>query len=373
MKPPVSRHHACVHVLTLVAAAAALMAPGCAEEPAAPPTGGPEAAPATGEDLLKPAIAVNLPEKYNTPDGMDLAADGSIVLSCPNFNDASHPAVMLRIDKNDQVSEIMVLPVHPETKHVGPLGVAVGPDGNLYIADNQSGWSETPASRLLRVVMEDGKAVRCETLVEGFVQSNAVCVRDGWVYVTETKLKPDAVPLVSGVYRFRLTDLDPAKPLKLKPAGDDPHLLTTVETKNPDRRVGANGMGFDADGNLYFCNFADAQILKVTFNMEGEMVSQTIFAEGQGMKSTDGIKFDPRTGDIYVADFDGNAVHKVDRTGKVTTLAANGNTTGAGGELDTPSEVCLRGRRLYVSNIDLPFRDNQYDAPHTISVIELPE
>jgi len=31
------------------------------------------------------------------------------------------------------------------------------------------------------------------------------------------------------------------------------------------------------------------------------------------------------------------------------------------------------GRRLYVSNIDLPFRENVYDAPHTISVIELPE
>ena len=371
MKPLVYRVLAFAHVLSAVAVAATLLAAGCAEEPVTPPTG---AAATAGAGLLTPTIAVTLPEKYNTPDGMDLAADGTIVLSCPNFNDPSHPAVMLRVDKSDQVSEILVLPVHPETKHVGPLGVAIGPDGHLYIADNQSDWAETPSSRLLRVVMDDGKAVRCETLVEGFVQSNAVCVHDGCVYVTETKLKPDATPLVSGVYRFRLSDLDPAKPLQLKPAGDDPHLLTTVETKNPNRRVGANGMGFDADGNLYFCNFADAQILKVTFNMEGAVASQTVFAEGQGMTSTDGIKFDPKTGDIYVADFDGNAVHKVDgKTGKVTTLAKNGNTTGAGGELDTPSEVCLRGRRLYVSNIDLPFRDNRYDPPHTISVIELPE
>ncbi len=324
--------------------------------------------------LLTPRIAVELPEKYNTPDGMVLAPDGNIILSCPNFNNPAYPAVMLRIDPQDRVSELIRLPVHPKTKRVGPLGVDIGPDGHLYIADNQSDWTETPSSRLLRVVMKDGKAVRCETLVEGFVQSNAVSVHGGYVYVTETKLKPDATPLVSGVYRFRLDELDPAKPIHLEPGGADPHLLVTIETKNPEWRVGANGMGFDAQGNLYFCNFGDAQIIKVTFNEKGEVASKTVFAEGQGMASTDGIKFDPKTGDIYVADFVGNAVHKVDgRTGKVTTLAKNGNTTGAGGALDRPSEVCLRGRRLYVSNIDLPLGGNTYDPPHTISVIELPD
>ncbi len=361
----------------LLLLALSLMAAGCGEAPA-PETGErPEAAEAPkpdAEGLLQPTIAVKLPEQYNTPDGMVLAPDGSIILSCPNFNNPDYPAAILRIDKNDQISELMVLPVHPETKRVGPLGVAIGPQEHLYVADTQADWAETPSSRLLRIVMDDGKAVRCETLVEGFVQSNAVSVHDGHVYVTETKLKPDATPLVSGVYRFAIADLDPANPVQLKPGGDDPHLLTTCQTKNPDWRVGANGMGFDADGHLYYCNFGDAQILKVTFNDEGGVASQTVFAEGGGMESTDGIKVDPETGDIYVADFAGNAVHRVDgETGEVTTLAKNGNTTGADGELDTPSEVCLRGGRLYVSNIDLPYGDNKYDAPHTISVIELPE
>jgi sugar lactone lactonase YvrE len=91
------------------------------------------------------------------------------------------------------------------------------------------------------------------------------------------------------------------------------------------------------------------------------------------MESTDGIKIYPKTGEIYVADFDGNAVHKIcPETGKVTTIAKNANNSGGiGGLLDRPSEVCIRGNRLYISNIDLPGDGNVYDKPHTISVIEL--
>jgi sugar lactone lactonase YvrE len=190
--------------------------------------------------------------------------------------------------------------------------------------------------------------------------------------VTETKLKPEATPLVSGVYRFSISELNANKPIRLEPDGKDKHLITTVETHNTEWRVGANGLGFDADGNLYYCNFGDAEILKVTFDGSGNVASQTMFAKGQGMKSTDGIKFHPETGDIYVADFVGNAVHKVDgKTGKVTTLARNGDTDGRNGEVDRPSEVCLRGNRLYIANIDLPYGGNKYDKPHTISVIEL--
>jgi hypothetical protein len=57
--------------------------------------------------------------------------------------------------------------------------------------------------------------------------------------------------------------------------------------------------------------------------------------------------------------------------GKTVLIAKNNPNPNAdekkNGALDRCSEVCLRGDKLYVANIDLD--DN--NAPHTISVIDL--
>ena len=140
--------------------------------------------------LMQPSIAIELPEEYNTPDGMALDGFGNIILSFPNFNDDRHPAKILKIDQEDRITEVITLPVHPVTKKVGPLGVAVGKDGHLYVADNQSDFIDTPSSRLLRVRMEEGRAAGCEVLVTGFVQSNAVSCQGDFVYNTHNH-RPD--------------------------------------------------------------------------------------------------------------------------------------------------------------------------------------
>ena len=320
-----------------------------------------------------PKIGVELPEKYNTPDGMVLAPDGSIYLNIPNFNNDAHPAKVLKITANDKISEVVTLPKHPETGKVGALGIDIGPDGHLYIADNQSmcGFNDHQ-SRLLRVIMKDGKAVKTEVLVTGFLQSNAVSCHGDSVYVTETSLDLEADPMPSSVYRFKYGEFG-TQPIQLQPGGTDRHLLLKFLTHNKEWRVGANGMGFDADGRLYVCNFGEASLLRYTLNSAGQVVSREEVAKGDGMQSTDGLKICPKTGYVYIADFLGNAVHKVcPESGKVTTIWQNENNSGGvDGLLDKPSEVCLRGKKIYVANIDLPFDDNEYDAPHTISVLKL--
>ena len=53
----------------------------------------------------------------------------------------------------------------------------------------------------------------------------------------------------------------------------------------------------------------------------------------------------------------------------------SGDTNGAGGKLDQPSEVLLKGKQLIVTDYDDPvkhFVNTKADAPHTESVLDLP-
>jgi sugar lactone lactonase YvrE len=223
--------------------------------------------------------------------------------------------------------------------------------------------------------MKDGKPEKIEVLVTNFRMANAVACFGDSVYVTESNLglSKKGEPLQSGVYRFRYADLSPVKPIALQPKATDLHLVVRFTTKNPDW-VGANGMGFAQDGSMYVCNFGDAQILKFAFDKNGRVLTQQAIAEGHGMQSADGMKVHPKTGEIYVADFLANAVHKVDpKTGQVTTIARNDRSLRANGYLHAPSEVCIRGNKLYVSNIDLSLAGNTYGKPHSISIYTLPE
>jgi len=339
---------------------------------------------ATESTALKtPTIAVELAEKHNTPDGMVVDKENNILLNIPNFSNQEFPAVIVKIDENDQLTEIYTLPKHPETGRCAPLGIDIGPDDNLYIADNQGFLGRTDnQSRLIRVLIHKKKPFRPfgdQTLVTGIMQANAVSCTSDSVFVTDTNMAIVDGKTISGLWRFKYVEFR-GKPVVVAPYDaskdqQDPHLVTTFVTEDENwwGSVGSNGLAIADDGTIYVCNFGEASVVKIKLDETGKVISQETLAKGDGMKSTDGMKIDPKTGDLYIADFIGNAVHKVDvKTGKVTTISQNENNSGGvGGKLDKPSEVCLRGNKIYVANIDLTLDGNEHDTPHTISVIKM--
>lgn len=339
-----------------------------------------------------PRILLTLPEDCNTPDGCTLDSKGNIILSIPNFNNAAlkkegviqtdSPARMVRIDPSNRLStwyEFQPGDLHPDTKKVGPMDCAFGPDGNLYLADNQIFYEPKTYSRLLRINVEDGKAVSCDVVVEGFAVANAVIWKGDTVYVSDTVLdKKEDGKLVSGVWAVPMSDWKNG-PAKLKPftadGNNDPRLIAVYETSG---RIGfgADGIAFDDDGTLYCSIFEDGIFYRTTFNENGQPSKPELFGKDPKMESADGIVWSSRDKCFFVADMLINAVQKVDLQGKVETLHRNGDTDGADGSLDQPCEVLVRGREMIVVNMDMPWESDlltnkKIDKPYTVSVIDL--
>jgi sugar lactone lactonase YvrE len=325
--------------------------------------------------LLTPKLLYTLADQYDSPDGMTIGKDGNIYLAMNSAGKEfkfKHPAKIMRITADDKLEEVGDLPPHPETKVASPLGIVFGPDGNLYISDCQAFAGGNKKSRVLRMTIKDGKAVKTATVVEGMQMANGIAVNGDYLYVNETDIDAEAKPMISGVYRFKIADLDPDNVIKVN-GMDNPYFFLKVETDyaNDFMKVGANGIDFDSKGNMYVCNFGEASVLKVTLKADGSVDQVTTLCKGQGMESTDGCHID-QNDDLWIADFVGNAIAKVcTHTGGVTIVAKNQPGDGIGGALDAPSECIRRGDKVYVSNIDITHGPNTHDDLQTMSVIDL--
>jgi len=348
--------------------------------------------------LSMPRLLLELPEDCNTPDGCTLADNGDIILSIPNFNnealikrgDIKEPAPpkMVKISPDNKLSvwyNFKKEDLLADTGRVGPMGCDFGPDGNLYVADNQLFFDGNNKSRLLRINVKDGKAVSCDPVVEGFIVSNAAIWRGDTIYVSETILQhsPQAEEgqpkpkLLSGVYAIKIDEWKdgPVKLAPYTPEKPDPHLIAVYETSN---RIGfgADGLTFDADGNLYCGIFEDGIVFKTTFNADGTVLKTEEFSKAACMACCDGIFWREADNKIYVSDMLQNGVQTVDMKGRVRTLHTNPDTDGTGGLLDQPCEVLVRGNELIVINMDMPWESDllfnkKIDRPYTVSVIPL--
>ena len=333
------------------------------------------------------------PETCATPDGMAIDSKGRLVIAAPNFNDTRRPAVLFRMDEPGGRPYVWTrVPPLEKTGLAAPMGICFGPEGELYVCDNQ-GWSGSERGRnegrLLRLDFKDDKLAGCAVVARGMEHPNGVKYHDGMLYVTQSSLSGIRHPsgkLVSGVYRFRPTDRD----VVVKNTREDPQLILTVVTRNPFCQYGLDGIVFDSRGRLFLGNFGDGVIHRVTFGSDGGVASITEFAKTDfdysdpsskdflsratkaKMRTTDGMCVDAED-NIYVADFSNNAIAKVSPNGAVSVVRQDPDGDGKNGGLNQPGEPIVWKGRLVVSNFDAvigPDKVNtKKDFPCTLSEV----
>ena len=328
--------------------------------------------------MQDPKLLCLLPEEYVvTPDGMEIDELGNLVLSCPNFADMSKPSCICKIDTEGNVRKWFDVPVSEKTGEARAMGIAFGPDRDLYIVDNQ-GWGGDPKlvfqGRIIRVRTDGDTIIKTTVVAEGMEHPNGIRVFGDYMYVTQSllsKVKTESGNLLSCVYRFHLDDEN----IQITNTLDDEHILITYETYNPDDQYGMDGIVFDKAGNMYVGNFGDGEIFKVSFHDDGSVKESVSFAKDpENLRSVDGLCIDDY-GNIYAADFVVNAIAKIDPNGKVTRIAQSPDTDGLNGELDQPGEPCVWNGKIAVSCFDCVTGGDKvntaHELPATMSLLEI--
>lgn len=374
-----------IHLLpTLSIAGCSLLLCACNEKPRTP-----EPSSVASATKIMPALSVQpelflaLDEKIcSVPDGLAVDGDGDIILSAPNYIDYEQVggAKLFKIDKNRNVSIwFSDLPKHPDTGKVHPMGIEFGPDGNLYIADNQYFNNKDYKSRILRVVVENGQPVRCEVAASGFKLANAVRWHGDRIFVSDTHFDLKDKKDQSGVYAISLQELNKGE-VKLKPDGKDEHLVAQYTAKpsgTDTENDGADGVTFDSQGRMYCGLFGDGVISRTTFDASGAPVTQEIIVDDPSITCCDGMICDTRTDKIYITNSKRNSIHIYDvKANTFRIMSENDDTTGENGLLDQPCEPLVMGNKLIVVNFDMPFpgmKNTTHDSPITLSVLTLPE
>ncbi len=316
--------------------------------------------------MQKPKLFTILPDYVATPDGMAIAEDGDLVLACPNYADQSLPGCIIRFDENKNIRKWVDVPVHPETGLASPMGIAFGPDQDLYICDNQ-GWPGKSEllfkGRILRLRIRDDKVVKTTVVANGMEHPNGMRIRGNYIYVTQSMLSRVQDPsglLVSCVYRFGLDE----EGIEITNTLEDKHILTTVLTHNPECQYGLDGIEFDHNGDLLVGNFGDGAVHRITFNADGSVRENKVWAKNpEELKSTDGMIMDEK-GNLFIADFSANAVARVTPDGNVTRIAESPDCDGFDGGLDQPGEPIIWKDRLILTCFDLVTDDYNVNTRH---------
>lgn len=277
----------------------------------------------------------------NSLDGLAVLPDGAVALSVPNLTDRAATPAIVRVARSGTISSSATAP-GPGSERAVPFGMDAGPDGTIYVADNQF-FSETkpkPPSRLLAVGA--GGAVR--VVATGLRVANGVRVHKEHVYVTDSQLSVADGKVTSALFRFPVTGAAVAvssDPLRSR------YLVARFETAINRDPFGADGIVFDAQDRALVSFFDAGLVLRLHLGPDGKAVRQEEVIAAGILPSADGMAFDQKTGTLLIADPRSNSLHTYRPGGGLRILARSGL-------LDLPVDVVVQDGAAVVSNWTSP-------------------
>lgn len=343
----------------------------------------------------RPKLFATLPVDMHGPDGLTVSdTTGTIFLTVPNFNGRDgdtgpkkNPGMLVKVGMDGRVEKLLEFPVLESTGQTGCMGLDMGPDGNLYVCDNQFFFDTDHKSRVLRVVMDGDKPTgKVEIVAEGLKLANALLWTKDKMFVSDTNLQLPGHFGTGGLWAFPKDEALKAgqagtPTIKVKPNGKDSRLVVVEAVDEVDRGDGAgiDGITVTPDGTLYAGNFGDGALYAIRFDKNDKPQVEKIHKGGEVFPCCDGIFYNKKTDKIYINDSTKNAIRafKPTKPGEKAVLELiwqNGEVDKTDGLLDQPCECIVVGNKMIIVNFDWPFPgmvNTKFSPPATLSVIEL--
>ncbi|MDO5552469.1 MAG: alpha/beta fold hydrolase [Planctomycetia bacterium] len=346
------------------------------------------------DEKYRPFLYAELPDDMFSPDALCWnAATRTLYLTVPNFNldpNSGLPQAapcLAKVNENGTVEKLLDFPQLDGVKHTGCMGMEFGPDGHLYVCDNQYFFDVNNKSRLLRVVFAQGKPTgEVQVVVNGFKVANAIVWDGDRVFVTDTILDEKGKYGSGGIRLFTAQELlsagtDAAHPaIELDPE-HDAHLILTADAKDVrGNNCGADGLTKDQNEVYYFGNYGDGAMYRFRFDNNSKPVMQQIHEGGDLFRCVDGICYDADTNKVYITDSADNSIWAFTPPAwgeevVFERLWENEDTDGSGGLLDLPCECRAVNGLLIIVNQDVGIgttgKNTTVDKPYSLSAIKI--